>query len=363
MAWSTALVSLPDDSKLGREQTIYRDEHSVSRNMKVAAALLALPVAACDVAWGGASISLENPAPVPEALVEQVDGAESAIQPLPTGDLLYLVRFMDSEGAVRLVPAARLVGGIPTDPGLPQTIDDSYRARFDSVFFAADLELTLHAGGHRIGSVIVDGTTVLPNPACLSFGHGRALLLPGTPGPEYGFAWAGAGRSGEATPYVESTTDTRMAIFGPVLAENLLRQGGETRPYLAVRSELLAVPWEGDDRPAMVATYLVNDNLASEPPANAASSLFVLARFDRARGYVPEWSEVRRYGNGRAREAFTYLGAMEGSAGRVDFVTRHDGNGVSLAASVTDDGERGIDWMENEGACSAITLVGTDATP
>lgn len=165
------------------------------------------------------------------------------------------------------------------------------------------------------------------------------------------------------TPYVQSETDTRMATFGPVLAENLLRQGGETRPYLAQRAELLAVPWAGDDRPAMVATYLVNDDLANDPPGNAASSLFVLARFDRTRGYVPEWSEVRRYGNGRDREAFTYLGAMAGSAGRVDFVIRHDGSGVSLAASVANNGERGIDWRENEGACSAITLVGGYTTP
>ncbi len=363
MARSTALVSLPDDSTTGQERTIYRYEQSVSRNMMAAVALLSLPLVACDFAWGGASIALENPAPVPDAEVEEVGRAENAIQPLPTGDLLYLVRFIDSEGGVRLVPAAGLVGGVPTDLGLPQMIDDSYRARFDSVFYAADLELTLHAGGHRIGSVIVDGTTALPNPACLSVAHGQALLLPGTSGPEYGFAWAGARAFGEAAPYVVSNPDRRMATFGPVLAENLLRQGGETRPYLAQRFELTAVPWAGDDRPAMVATYLVNDDLGNEAPANAASSLFVLARFDRRRGYVPEWSEVRQYGNGRDREAFTYLGAMVGSAGRVDFVIRHGGSGISLAASVADDGERSIDWTEDEGACSAITLVGVDAAP
>ena len=118
-----------------------------------------------------------------------------------------------------------------------------------------------------------------------------------------------------------------------------------------------AVPWAGDDRPAMAATYLVNDNLAEAPPANSASSLFVLARFNTVRGYVPEWSEVRRYGNGRDREAFTYLGAMAGSAGRVDFVTRHDDAGVRLVASVADDGERGIDWMEEDNTCSAISLL------
>ena len=62
-------------------------------------------------------------------------------------------------------------------------------------------------------------------------------MLPGTTLPEYGFAWAGEGASGAAVEYVVLEPDTRMAIFGPVLAENLLRQGGENRPYLAQRAE------------------------------------------------------------------------------------------------------------------------------
>ncbi len=287
-----------------------------------------LTASACDVAWGGASIALENPAPVPEVAADDLTQAENVVEPLPTGDLLYLVRFVDEQGGVRLVAAAVLAGGLPTSMELPQNIDDSYRARFDSAFNAAGRELTLHAGGNRIGSVILDGTNTQPNGTCQSVANGDALLLPGTTSPEYAFAWAGEGASGAAVAHLVLEPDTRMATFGPVLAENLLRRGGETRPYLAQRAELRAVPWVGDERPAMAATYLVNDDLASESPANAASSLFVLARFDRTRGYVPEWYEVRRYGNGRDREAFTYFGAMSS-----------------------------IDWIEADGACSAITLV------
>lgn len=344
-----------------RERPIYRYEHFISQKLANTATVAAvlLSASACDVAWGGASIALENPAPIPEVAADDITQAENVVEPLPTSDLLYLVRFVDDQGSVRVVAAAGLDGGLPTNLGLPQVIDDSYRVRFDSVFHTAGLELTLHAGGNRIGSVILDGTTTQPNGACQSVARGNALLLPGTPSPEYAFAWAGEGASGAAVAYLVSEPDTRMSTFGPVLAENLLRQGGETRPYLAQRAELVAVPWSGDERPAMAATYLVNDDLANEPPANAASSLFVLARFDRTRGYVPEWSEVRRYGNGRDREAFTYFGAMSSSAGRIDFVARHDGSTVRLAASVADEGERGIDWMEADGSCSAITLVGT----
>ena len=323
------------------------------------AVLLIVSVSACDVAWGGASIALQNPAPVPEDAANDTGPVEDMVQPLPTGDVLYLVRFVDSEGGVRLVAAAGLVGGVPTNLDLPSVIDDSYRARFDSVFHSSDRELTLHAGGNRIGSIILDGTTTQPSASCQSVAKGHALLLPGSTAPEYAFAWAGEGASGAAVEYLLLEPDTRMATFGPVLAEILLRQGGETRPYLAQRVALQAVPWSGDDRPAMAATYLVNDALANETPENAASSLFVLARFDRTRGYVPEWSEVRRYGNGRLREAFTYLGAMSGSAGRVDFVARHDGSRVRLAASVAKNGERSVDWMEEDRTCFALALLGT----
>jgi len=357
----SAALSFPSDrTTIRQERAIYGYKQFISRStipVLTAATLSVLSVAACDVAWGGASIALENPAPVPEETEAETGEGESIIEPLPTGDLLYLVRFTDAEGGVRLVTAARLVDGVPTDLGLPQAIDDSYRARYDSAFHTAGLELTLHAAGGRIGTVILDGTTTIPDASCQTVADGHALLLPGAVLPEFAFAWAGEGASGAAAAYRVPETDTRMSTFGPVLAENLLRQGGENRPYLAQRAGLQAVPWAGDDRPAMAATYLVNDGLANEPPANAASSLFVLARFDRTRGYVPEWSEVRRYGNGTDREAFTYLGAMAGSAGRVDFVTRHDGSGVSLAASVANEGGRGIDWTEARGVCSALALA------
>jgi len=315
-----------------------------------------MSVAACDVGWGGASVTLENPAPEADSAL-----AEPAIEiehPLPDADLLYLVRFTGSEGRVRIVTAARLVDGVPATIGLPSVMDESYRARFDSVYYAPDLELTLHSAGRRIGSVILDGTREVPDGACVSTGGGQALLPPGLMPPAYAFAWSADGSGGVPAVREAPQADDRMRTFGPVLAENLLRRGGESRPYLAQRVDLVAVPWPGDERPAMAATYLVNDDLSSESPANAASSLFVLARFDRTRGYFPEWWEVRRYGNGVGREAFTYLEAITTSAGRVDFVARHDDANVVLAASVDQDGDRSLDWRE-EGACSSIELVGS----
>jgi hypothetical protein len=150
-----------------------------------------------------------------------------------------------------------------------------------------------------------------------------------------------------------------MRTYGPVLAEDLLRRGGERRPQLAQRVAMRAVPWPGDERPAMAASYLVNDDLGDEPPRNSASSLFFLARFDGSQ-YVPEWWEVRRYEGAEGREAFVYFGAIAGSDGRVDFATRHGGSAARLAASVDRETEdRRIDWVEPAG-CPAVSALGAD---
>jgi hypothetical protein len=340
----------------GRERTIYGHDLSRSRTGIALTAILSLTMAGCDVAWGGASLSLENPAPEPVVTDDGAGAVEAVVEPLPDGDLLYLVRFVAQTGDVEVAAAASFRDGLPEAMILPGVIDQSYRTRFDSTFYAAGTELALHAGGHRVGTLILDGSTGVPDTGCLSSATGRALLIPGTSVPEFAFAWTSGTPGGVAGAFNSPEADDRMRTFGPVLAENLLRSGGENRPYLAQRAEMAGVEWAGDERPAMTATYLVNDDLTRDPPSNAASSLFVLARFDRTRGYVSSWSEVRRYGNGQDREAFTYLGAITGPAGRVDFVTRHTGSAVSLAASL--DGEdREIDWME-QGACSALDLVG-----
>lgn len=339
----------------GRRE-IYHHRVVGSRRGAVLALVSLLPLAACDVEWGGATLAFVNPAPAPEPS-EEPSPDEELVEPLPEGDLLYLVRLTGAGGGAEAVPIARLTGGAPAALGIPERIRESYRVRFDSAFYAAGTELPLHAGGHRVGTLIFDGGTGSTGADCLSVGSGRIMLLPGADQPEHAFAWAGEGAAGSPITYDLSDTDTRMRTYGPVLAENLLRRGGENRPQLAQRVAMRAVPWPGDERPAMAATYLVNDDLGDEPPRRGASSLFFLARFD-GRQYVPEWWEVRRYDGAEGREAFMYFGAIAGPDGRVDFVTRHEGARVSLAASVDREGEdRGIDWTEAAG-CPALSLLG-----
>ncbi len=336
---------------------------ALSSRWAVALALVSsFPLAACDIEWGGATIAFVNPAPVPDP-AESMTPEADLIEPLPDGDLLYLVHLGAgaaagaADGTARALPIARMVDGVPVELGVPERIDDAYRTRFDSAFYAPGAELPLHAGGHRVGTLIFDGGAGPAATGCLSVATGRVLLLPGADEPEYAFAWAGVGAFGAPIDYDLTDTDSRMRTFGPVLTEDLLRRGGERRPQLAQRVAMRAVPWPGDERPAMAATYLVNDDLGPEPPRNSASSLFFLARFDGTR-YVPEWWEVRRYDDADGREAFVYFGAMAGPDGRVDFATRHDGSVPRLVASVDRENEdRRVDWIETAG-CAAVALLG-----
>lgn len=348
---------------------IYGHAASSSRWAVVLALSVSLPLVACDVEWGGATFAFVNPAPVPDP-AEPTTPDEERIEPLPDGDLLYLVHLGGGaagaavgDGTARARPIARMVDGAPVELGVPETMDAAYRARFDSAFYATGTELPLHAGGHRIGTLIFSGDAGSGDAGCPSIGAGRVLLLPGADEPEYAFAWAGEGAFGAPATYDLAETDARMRTFGPVLTEDLFRRGGEARPQLAQRITMRAVPWPGDERPAMAATYLVNDDLGPEPPRNSASSLFFLARFD-GRQYVPEWWEVRRYDGPEGREAFVYFGAIAGSEGRVDFATRHDGSAPRLAASVDREGEdRQIDWVEPAGCPAVSQLDPEPATP
>ena len=321
--------------------------------------MLLLAATACEVEWGGGRIALEDPAPPPDttAIVEEL---EEQLVPVPDGPFLYLAR-LDTDGTARVVPLAGLGGETSgaelTGLVIPDSVDDGYRARFDSTFHRDGTELHLHAAGVRIGAVVLGGSTETAAAACPSVAVGRALLLPGQTAPRYAFALpAGvvAGAPGRVVP-IEPTR--RMSVAGPVLAERLIN---DQRAFLAQRVALTGVRLADDTMPAMASTYLIADSLAVGPPAGDAISLFFLARYDATSGYRAVWQEVRRYDGAAEKEAFEYLDWLVLPAGRLDVVRRYGGSRVGLATSLLaagDDGqERAIGWIE-PAECSALELL------
>jgi len=322
-----------------------------------------LAVTGCDVEWGGADFRLENPAPEPPPEAVAQGEVEAPPTPLPDGPLLFVVRIDPSDGASRAVPVARLVEDSLAPLGLPESPDAGWSARFDSAFMAPGRELELHAAGRRIGSLVLDGSSTVPNDACLPVATGQALVPVGSAAPFRAFAFASSGGPDEPSSYPVESLDNRMRTYSPILAEQLMRSGGESRPYLAQRADQRVVPWPGDPTPAFAATYLIGDQLDAPPPSGQAVSLFFLARFRAQGGYVPVWSEFHRYEGGSGKQVLTYLDAAATPAGRIDFVELRDGSGGIRIGGSIDTGEtRQLDWNE-DAVCRSELLLEVDATP
>jgi len=332
----------------------------IGRGLRRLAFVLGVAVlgAGCEVDWGGASVHLEDPAPPPEESAEPASASEPVEVPLPEGPLLWVVRPDGAGGRVLAMPVARLADGVPQPLDYPAPPPDGFRDRFDAAFGAPDAELPLGFGGLRVGSLVLEGQPRVMDAGCPSAVPGRALVLPGVSLPSVLFAVGPGVPGGAPAAPGSAVVDNRMRTFGPILTEQLLRQGGESRPYLAQRAAMEAVPWPGDDDPAMAATYLINDSIGGSGPTGGGVSLFFIARFGPS-GYVVDWSEMRAYsGEDGRREIFTWLGAAPVPGGRVDFAVRRDGATRRLVASVeSGDPDRGIAWTEGA-RCPALELLG-----
>lgn len=319
--------------------------------------LLAL-AAACQVEWGGGRLALEDPTPRPEA-TEAAPREPETESPLPRGPFLYAAR-VDRAGNARVVPVARLPagGGLPLPLELPSPLTEGYRSRFDSAFLGPGSELVLQRWGRRIGTLVLRDPAGAADPGCPSVAPATALLIPGEPSPGLALAVPR-----ELSPAIPSRTGAQepargMVLASPVLAERLI---ADQRAYLAQRAALEAVPLPGDTAPGMAATYLVNDSLAPGPPGAEAISLFFLARYEPALGYVPVWREIRRYDSPEEKEAFEYLDWIRLPAGTLHVLRRVDGSASGLAAAFLAEGEEEprVAWREEE--CSALRLLAESA--
>ena len=321
---------------------------------------LGLPLTACDVEWGGAQVALEDPAPEEE--VEDTP-EEEVIIPLPAGPLLYRVQATD-DGLATVVPVARMTDSLPADLELPEEFDADFRARFDSAFLASGTELAFIADGRRIGTILLGDDRHIWNATCPSATDATTLLVTGQQLPVSGFALPldlVASAPGASNPI---ETDRRMRTYGPVLTENLLERRGYDRAYLAQRADLTTVSYAGDEGPAIVATYLVNDSLTPEWTEGRAVSLFFMARYEPARGYYSVWHEYRRYQSAEDREIFTHENWLEAPPGRLDFLELYGDGSERLAASLEreDERKRQIDWTESERCQSREAFDGTPVT-
>lgn len=324
----------------------------------VAAAFLAV---GCDVEWGGARLSLETPPPrtTPGDTAASAGPEAERLPPLPSAPLLYAVR-ATPEGRARVTPVARLADGAPAGFDWPEDPPAAWTERFSEVFLAPGTELPLYSRGRRLGSVILEDLERPVNATCPGVAAARIILPPRAAVPDWSFAHASAGDAPLPAAVAVGEADRRMRTFGPILAERLLREAGEERPYLAQPAEIVPVPLPGDTVPGMAATYLVADTLAPVPPTGgAASSLFVVARYVEGSGYVPVWSRVERYGSAAEKEVFAHLDWLPMPGPDLHVLRRVTAETERLSAALVEPAEgRGeVVWVEGD-RCPAFERLG-----
>lgn len=327
--------------------------HRIHRLIGLASVLPLLAVlAACEVEWEGAEVTVERPV-TPADTATGPPAGEPELPDLPTDPLLYRVR-VGTGGEVLATPLAALRGDGLDTLELPEDVPESWWRRFDSTFLAPGRELELHAGGTRLGSLVIGEIAEPSGPRCPGTSSGRLLLPPGSPVPTTAFALPRSGPAGAArTPAAPAEASDRTDVFGPILAERLLQEAGVEQHFLAQETDLRPVSL-GESDPGMAATYLIRDSLAPGAPEGEAVSLFYLARAEPGEGYVVDWSRVARYGTAEEKEVYRHVESLRLASGRVDVLRRYDGTGTRLVAAWADGegGEREIHWTES-GLCTS----------
>lgn len=324
--------------------------------------LAALSAAGCDFEWGGARVALETPPAREDTAASSSEATPDSLPPLPEGPLLYAVRRAPQGSGALVTPVARLEGGRPAALEWPADPPAAWRDEFRARFLHPGLELPLYSGGRWLGSVIMEAVGEPVNARCPGSARARLLLPPGARVPPWSFAGGSvpAGLLPEEAA-VPAEPDRRMLTFGPILAERLLRDAGEDRPYLARPAELAPVPMPGDTLPGMAATYLIGDTLAPAPPASPpATSLFFVAAYREGSGYVPIWSVVESYSEAPAKVVFAHLDWIPGTGEGPDLeiLRRVSATDVRLAAAEVDPGSREgrVVWTEGE-TCRAVARL------
>ncbi|UCC71752.1 MAG: hypothetical protein JSV86_15450 [Gemmatimonadota bacterium] len=269
----------------------------------IIAALAALVFAGCDVEWGGISVELREPAietadtsALPDSVVETPPLA------LPSGPLLFHVRRTDELGRAGIEPVAELQEGElrPVGPLLAERAGE-YVSDFIARYYQSDQAYTLFRGSTRVGTFYVGAPAVQGSGLCLELrARGRIELRPQADTLSEFLAWPPGVRTG-ADSLVVPDYRSDMVSLSQVLA----RLGVRDREIPGVwrfraPTDLRAVQVGSGPR-GFAASFTVGDALEAGPPPDSAGVLFIVADYDRSRGYFPLYFDAAWYGPGQKR--------------------------------------------------------------
>jgi hypothetical protein len=232
----------------------------------------------CDnVSWGGMEVSLQGPPPdTAAASTEAVPEEPPPIREL--GPLLYAaVRTGDS--AV-VVPVAEL-GDSGLAPLPAGSVGEEVAIRLLEERFQPGTEFTLFHQGSRVGTLVLDGPPEMSPDYCSPRPQGRGILelVPAAGGAERFMALEpaqGYSRPHHTLPTVSSGRAHWIAAQN--LGGEALNEVGARWPVglQNIREDLQVIQLSTDADPAVVATFLYDDQMGVSPASEDAYSLLVL---------------------------------------------------------------------------------------
>jgi hypothetical protein len=233
----------------------------------------------CDnVSWGGFDLRLRGPGADSVTTVEDPAHAEVPDSALSLGPLVYAG--FRSGNRAEVVPVAEITAlGLAAIPDGPE--GDELNRRILQARLRPGAELTVFHQGARVGAFVVEDTTVVsgdfcrPRPQAL----GRLLLVPEAAGVQQFLALERARgvryRFGSFTD-LSSVYDQRVASLN-LAAEAVPLVGAPWPPSLLdIRQDLQILDLPGTEAPAVMATFLHQDQLAIGRPPPQAYALMVL---------------------------------------------------------------------------------------
>jgi len=241
---------------------------------------IVIAASGCDnVSWGGFDLSLEGPDADSAATSDDADPAETAITPATTlGPLLYAGTRMGNRAQV--VPVGEITDQglepFPEDPQAGAMTREVIRDRL-----RAGAELVLFHQGVRIGALVVDEAELVSGDFCEPHvsASGSLLLRPDAAEAQRFVALdRSEGVGYPFDPYRELTSvyDQRVASLNLGMEAIPLVGAAWPASLLDIRQELQILDLAGGEGPAVLATFLHQDQLRIGPAPNPAYALMVL---------------------------------------------------------------------------------------
>ncbi|MQA89591.1 MAG: hypothetical protein GEU90_05085 [Gemmatimonas sp.] len=258
--------------------------------------LIVAASSACDnVAWGGADVQIVPPPPPQSALEIEPDARVFAEFGLPTGPLIF--HLTDTERGSQLIPIAELSGAsIRAIRRPPDVSQQAFESRFRETVIPIGSQFDVFSRGARVGTFVAQSEGP-PTPCGIPTAIGpTTVVAAAVEEPEYL-----AFRSGLAPPARGEFSPLQITgpirTYASIVAERLILQAGLPRPrsWPGAQRHLAPLQIVDGGHPEMASTYLVGDALAVGQPQSEGYSVFYIADYETARGYMPIYSEVRDY--------------------------------------------------------------------